>query len=316
MKEAKTLILGNYQEDYVNKIREINPSTLFLPSFSQEDLVEHLPEAEILFLRSKPKMDKETIDMASNLKLILRAGVGLDHLDLDYLAEKNILVRSTPGANADAVAEQTIGMLLSLLHFIVKADKEVSQFIWSRSPNRGTELSSLTVGIIGYGHTGSAVGRRIQHLAAKTLAYDKYTSGFAHEKVQEVELEQLLAEADVITFHVPLTEETRHWVNERFLEKLQKPIWLLNLARGPVVKLSSLLPALETGKLRGVALDVLEHEPLKKEKLTAEEAEMYDALLNHPMVIASPHIGGWSHQSEENILNMLYQHFTHYLTSS
>ncbi|MEM8899464.1 MAG: NAD(P)-dependent oxidoreductase [Bacteroidota bacterium] len=316
MKEAKTLILGNYQEDYVSKIRELIPSTLFLPTFSQADLAKYLPETEILFLRSKPKMDRETIDVAKNLKLILRAGVGLDHLDLDYLAEKNILVRSTPGANADAVAEQTIGMLLSLLHFIVKADREVSQFIWSRSPNRGTELSSLCVGIIGYGHTGSAVGKRIQHLAGKTLAYDKYKSGFAHDMVQEVELEQLLAEADVITFHVPLTEETMHWVNEVFLKKLQKPIWLLNLARGPVVKLSSLLPALESGKLKGVALDVLEHEPLKKEKLREEDVRMYESLLNHPLVIASPHIGGWSHQSEENILNTLYQHVTHYLTSS
>lgn len=316
MKEIKTLILGNYQPDFVAKVQAVNPSTTHLRTFTEEDLRTYLPGTEILFLRSKPKMDPPTIDMAKHLRLILRAGVGLDHLDLPYLAEKNITVRSTPGANADAVAEHTLGMLLSLLHSIVQANREVSQFIWNRSPNRGTELSALTVGIVGYGHTGSALGRRIQHLAGKTLAYDKYKKGFGHEKVQEVSLHTLLAEADVISFHVPLTEETKHWVDEDFLAALDKPIWLLNLSRGPVVKLASLPPALESGVLKGVGLDVLEHEPLSRDKLTEEETQIYQALFDHPRVICSPHIGGWSHQSEEKILATLYRHFLTYLTSS
>jgi len=261
--------------------------------------LQEILNADILVLNSKIRVDREAIDLAEKLKLVVRAGVGTDHIDGAYLAEKGIKLQNCAGANADAVAEQTMAMLLVIRNNLLRADREVRQFIWRREENRGHELTAKTVGIIGFGHTGSQVAKRLQGFGCKILAYDKYKTAFGNAYVEEVQMERIFAEADVLSLHIPLTTETRELVDSDYIARFAKPFHLLNLARGPIVHLPSLLDALNQGKIKGAALDVLPNE--KMHVLSPEEKVLYQALFDQSNVIFAPHIGGWTFESLSNI---------------
>jgi D-3-phosphoglycerate dehydrogenase len=268
-------------------------------------------DTEILILNSKVNVDARLLAAAPHLRMVCRAGVGMDHFDLPLLESKGILAVNTPGANAIPVGEQTVGMLLCLLHHIARADRQVRAFQWLREENRGTELHAKTVGIIGFGHTGSAVARNLSGFGCRILAYDKYKQGYAPAYVQESNLEQITAEADVLTFHVPLTPETQGWGSADFLGRFRKPIYLLNLSRGPVVPLAGLLAAMQAGDVVAAGLDVLENE--KMETLTPAQRSAMEALMASNRVVFTPHIGGWSHESYARISDEIVRQVKQFL---
>lgn len=300
----KILLIDVFSDKLIADLQAIATKVSYLPQATKSEILRILPEYEILVLNSKISIDKTVIDCATNLRLVLRAGVGMDHFDLPYLAEKGILALNTAGANADSVAEHTIGMLLSLRHNLVQANAEVKQFFWNREANRGREIGGKTVGIIGFGHTGSAVAMKLQGFGCKILAYDKYKTGFGDDRVGEVDLATIFAEADILSLHIPLTAETNAWVDADFFAQFRKNITFLNLSRGEIVVLSDLIKMLDTGKVQAAALDVLENE--KFATLTETQKAVYERLFSYNNVILSPHIGGWSVESKENIEKAIF----------
>ena len=209
------------------------------------------------------------------VKFIGRAGAGLDNLDLPYLSSKKIHVIHASEGNRDAVGEHAIGLLLALIRNIVKADQEVKKMVWAREANRGGEIMGKTVGIIGYGNTGRAFARRLSGFGCNVLAYDKYKSNFSDGFCKEVDMETIFNEAEILSLHIPLTDETRMLVDLDYLKKFKTPIILINTARGEIVSLTALSKALIEGSLRGAALDVLENEKL--DRLTPSQKEAFNS---------------------------------------
>jgi D-3-phosphoglycerate dehydrogenase len=227
----------------------------------------------------------------------------LEVIDQAYARKKGIFFFNSPEGNRDAVAEHAVGMLLGLLNNISKADREVRNNLWNREPNRGTELGGKTVGIIGYGNTGSAFAKRLVGFGVQILAYDKYKTGFATETVQECSMEDVFAKADIISLHVQLTDETRYLVDRAFIEQFKKPIYLVNTSRGMVVNTHDLVWALGEDKILGAALDVLEQEKL--DKLTLQQRANLDVLQQNNKVLLTPHIAGWTHESKQKIAELI-----------
>lgn len=299
----KILMIDRFPLAMREKLEGGDREVKYWPDATRAQVLAEMPQVEVLVMNSKVKVDRELLDCAPKLRLLCRAGVGMDHFDLPLLAERGVRVVNTPGANAIPVGEQTLGMLLSLLHNVVRADKQVRQFCWEREANRGTELAGKTVGIIGYGHTGSQVGRMLSGFGCRVLAYDKYKRDYAPAHVRETDLGTLYNECEILTLHIPLTAETREWVNAEFLARFAQPIWLLNLARGPIVPLGDLITSLESGQVLGAGLDVLENE--KMGRLLPEEKQRLERLFADSRVVFTPHIGGWSHESLRRINNRL-----------
>lgn len=259
-----------------------------------------------IVINSKAKMTKDMIDAAPQLEWIARLGSGLEIIDLEYAAQKNILVINTPEGNRNAVAEHAMGMLLALANNLRKGDREVKDFVWNREQNRGWELKGKTVGIIGLGNTGSKLAKKLSSWELELIAYDKYKDDWQEEMpfVERVAtVEDLLKRADIISLHLPLTEETHHLVDASFLEKCKKGVVLINTSRGKVVDTAVLLQALQTEKVKGVCLDVFENE--KVNTYTAEEKKMYETLFSFENVIVSPHVAGWTKESLLRITQVL-----------
>jgi D-3-phosphoglycerate dehydrogenase len=276
---------------------------VYEPKINRADLAKTLKLFDGLIIRSKTTIDEELLSQAPNLQFIGRAGAGLDLIDLEAAEKRGIRVFHAGEGNRDAVAEHTVGMLLALLTNILKADREVRQGIWDREGNRGYELGSLTVGLIGYGNNGHATARRLSGFGCRVLAYDKFLTNYGDAYAEESTMEQLMAEADVISLHIPLTDETRLLVNDTFIEQMAKPFYLINIARGEIVSLSALVRGLQSGKVRGACLDVLENEKLKT--LTPEQQTAFDYLRQSDRVVLTPHVAGWTHESYVRINTVL-----------
>lgn len=275
----------------------------YQPQITRAELLNALAAYDGLFIRSKTRIDEEVLEKAPALQFIGRAGAGLDLIDLAATGKRNILVFHAGEGNRDAVGEQVVGMLLCLLANILKADQEVRQGIWDREGNRGYELGSMTVGLIGYGNNGQATARRLSGFGCKVLAYDKYRTDYSDAWAQEATMEQIMAEADVLSLHIPLTAETKNLINDEFIGRFAKPFYLINASRGEVASLSAIVQGLESGKLRGACLDVLENEKLSK--LTPEQQTAFDYLRQSPKTILTPHIAGWTHESYVRINEVL-----------
>ncbi|GAB3493095.1 2-hydroxyacid dehydrogenase [Spirosoma knui] len=275
----------------------------YQPKITRAGLLEQLYPFEGLIIRSKTTVDEELLAQAPNLRYIGRAGAGLDLIDLEATEQRNIAVFHAGEGNRDAVAEHVVGMLLALMANILKADREVRQGIWDREGNRGYELGSLTVGIVGYGNNGRATARRLSGFGCRVLTYDKYLTNYGDEWAQEATMAQLMAEADVLSLHIPLTDGSRMMINDTFIEQLAKPVYLINIARGEIASLSAVVRGLESGRLRGACLDVLENEKLNK--LTPEQQTAFDYLRQSDRVILTPHVAGWTHESYVRINEVL-----------
>ena len=273
-----------------------------------DELKRLIPQYDGIVLRSKFKITKEIIDSAPNLKCIGRVGAGMENIDVEYAESKGIVCLNSPEGNRDAVAEHALGMLLNLLNNISKANTEVRNGKWLREENRGVELCGKTVGIIGYGNMGSAFAQRLQGFGVKVLAYDKYKTNFGNAFVKESTLQEIYDEADVLSLHTPLTDETRYLINDAFISSFKKNIYIINTARGKSLNTTDLVKHIKTGKVLGSCLDVLEYEAVSFEGIEADEMpEPMQYLLKNDKVILTPHIAGWTHESNIKLAEFLAQ---------
>jgi D-3-phosphoglycerate dehydrogenase / 2-oxoglutarate reductase len=261
-----------------------------------------LPFADILVMRSRIQINAEVLESCPNLKIIARAGAGLEHIDVAAAEARGIRVLSSPEGNRQSVAEHAIGMLLALLNRIHIADRQVRAGQWERGENKGIELAGKTVGIIGYGNTGAAFSKVLEGFGVKILAYDRYKSGYKHES----SIAELFESADVVSLHIPLSVETKYLVNLDWIEKFQNPIFLINTSRGSIVKTEDLLASIQRGKVRGACLDVLEFETenLKMPNLSTLPAAAH-RLMQEERVILTPHTAGLSSESYYKLSSIL-----------
>lgn len=265
-----------------------------------------------IVLRSRLTVDGELLNALPMLQWVARSGAGLENIDLHAAEDRGIQVHSSPEGNATAVGEHAVGQLLILLHKLAAADRHVREGGWDREGHRGVELEARTVGVIGFGNMGRSFAQRLTGFGCRVLAYDKYVQGFdGVHGVVESTLAHIQAEADVVSLHVPLTEETRGMVNKAWMAAFSKPFYLLNTARGAVVRTEDLLEALDQNRLRGAALDVLEFEKRSLEGLAVRPPSL-ERLLAHPRTILSPHVAGWSIESHFKLSNFLAEKILHH----
>lgn len=292
----KVLVLDKGHSILSEKLLDAGFELDYYLSVSREQLFEIISQYSVLIVRSKLLVDKELIDRAVNLKVIGRIGAGMDAIDTDYAEKKGIVCLNSPEGNRDAVGEHCLGLLLALFNKICIADSQVRKGLWLREDNRGLEIKGKTIGLIGYGNMGRSFAQRLSGFDCKVIAYDKYKTNYSDAFAQEVSLEEIFSQSDILSFHTPLTEETKYMFNSSFIQQFKKPFYLLNTSRGKVVNTKDLIEALnDEGKILGAGLDVLEFEAFSNE-LQDTPNELQD-LFSRTNVVLTPHVAGWSVES-------------------
>ncbi len=296
----KVLFIDPAEDILWQRLRSLGYECLDYRTAEPEEVLAVLPDCFGLVIRSRMKVDKDFLDQARQLRFIARSGVGTEHIDLQYAADKNIQVFTSPEGSRDTVGEHTMGLLLMLMNNLARADREVRQGQWIRAGNRGYEIKGKTVGIIGYGNMGSAFAQRLQGFDCETIAYDKFKEHYGDQYARAVRLSELQEQADIVSIHIPYTPANHHLINADFLQAFAKPIWLVNTARGLVLNTADLVAALQSGQVAGAALDVIEYEDQSFAHLDPQRLPVpFQALLDMPNVILNPHIAGWSYEAEE-----------------
>ncbi|MBW4361146.1 2-hydroxyacid dehydrogenase [Flavobacterium taihuense] len=273
---------------------------------SKQEIEAKIKDYQGIVIRSRFKIDKQFIDKATNLQFIARVGAGLESIDCDYATSKNIALIAAPEGNCNAVAEHTLGMILSLFNKLNIADREIRSGEWNREKNRGYELDGKTVGIIGYGNMGKAFAKKLRGFDVEVLCYDiKENVGDANAR--QVSLEELQQKTDVLSLHIPWTPETDKMVNSDFINAFAKNIWIINTSRGKNIITADLVTAMQSGKVLGAGLDVLEYEKLSFETLFQDKntPEAFQYLLDGRKVILTPHIAGWTYESHERLAQVI-----------
>jgi D-3-phosphoglycerate dehydrogenase / 2-oxoglutarate reductase len=274
-------------------------------SSSKTEIENKISNYHGIVIRSRFKIDKTFIDKATNLQFIARVGAGLESIDCDYAISKNISLIAAPEGNRNAVAEHSLGMILSLFNKLNTADAEIRAGQWNRESNRGHELNGKTVGIIGYGNMGKAFAKKLKGFETDVLCYD-ILQHIGDANATQVELNELFERTDVLSLHLPWTPETDEMVNEKFIASFKKPFWIINTSRGKNIVTLDLVQALKSGKVLGAGLDVLEYEKLSFETLfEGKTPEALKYLLQAKNVILSPHIAGWTFESHERLATVI-----------
>ena len=299
----KVLIVDLMHESILGLLGKYGFEVTYAPKITREEIIDQIASYEGIIIRSKTPLDRALLDRATRLQFIGRAGAGLDQLDLDYLEERGVALFHAAKGNRDAVAEHAIGGILALFNHLNQADTQVRKGIWDREGNRGVELKGKTVGIFGFGNMGKAFSKRLKGFGVNVLAYDKSKKDFGKKGVQEVSWETLKKEADVLSIHVPLTAETRDFFTLEELKGFEKPFWLINTARGEVIRMETLNQALDLGILKGLVLDVLENE--KFERFSPDQKLQFELLAKRENVLFTPHVAGWTVESYQKINEVL-----------
>lgn len=298
----KVLIVDETHSLLMNRLTEKGFVCHYQPQITYQQVLDCIENYDGMIVRTKFRVEKELFDKATNLKFIGRAGAGMDNIDVDYAELKKVELFNAPEGNSNAVGEHALGMLLAIMNKFEKGDKEVRNEVWDREGNRGWELDGLTVGIVGYGYMGPAFAKKLKGFDVEVLVYDKYKTGFGNEWVREVTEQELFEKADVLSLHIPLTAETKFMVDEHYFNKFKKPIWFVNTARGEIVSIPGLLKALDSRKVKGAALDVLQKE---KFPLAENDRVWFNDLSKRSNVLLTPHVGGWSVESYRKISETL-----------
>ena len=235
----------------------------------------------------------------------------MDNIDTNYLDSRGIKALNAAEGNRNSVGDHTLGLILGLTKNIVRSNREIKADSWHREENRGVELGALVTGIIGFGNTGSAVARRLAGFGNRILVYDRYKKNLDLPYIEEVDMPALFDQADILSLHIPLDEDTNRLVNDGFLESFRKSIYLINTSRGEILDTKALVKGLQKGKVIGAGLDVLENEKL--ETLSPEQEKTFKFLQNSPNVILTPHIAGWSYQSHIMLNEVLVEKIRQWL---
>ena len=252
-----------------------------------------------LILRSKFKIDKTFILHAKNLKFIGRVGAGIENIDVQAVKNKNIYLINAPEGNRNAVGEHCVGMLLGLMNNLKAGHESIQAGQWDRDGHRGWELSGRTIGIIGYGNTGKSFAQRVSGFDVSTLCYD-ILDNVGDENALQVSMEELMTKSEVISIHTPHTPLTRGIIDYKFIEEMNHSFWLLNTARGSAVVTEDLVTGLQSGKIMGAGLDVLEYETRSFSSIFNDDKLplALEYLIQAKNVILSPHVGGWTRESQ------------------
>ncbi|MEZ4918828.1 MAG: NAD(P)-dependent oxidoreductase [Saprospiraceae bacterium] len=310
----KVLITDDCHPLLIEELGLLGFECVYVPKISYEETLDQIPEYSGLIINSKILVNKDFIDRAEKLEFVGRLGSGMEIVDRDYAAKRGVAVFSSPEGNCNAVAEQALGMLLALATKLLKGDPEVRENDWRREENRGFEIMGRTIGIVGFGHTGSQFAKKLSGMGMRVLAHDKYKSGFAesHPWVEEVSKETIMQEAEIISLHLPLNPETKHYVDAGFIADCRHPFILINTSRGNCVDTPALISGLESGKITGACLDVFENE--KTATYTEEELRMYYALHQYKNTVFMPHVAGWTHESKERLARVLIEKISAHLS--
>ncbi len=268
-----------------------------------DEVLGKISDYEGIIIRSRIPLDENFLTKASHLKFIARVGAGMENIDIETAEKLGIKLINSPEGNRDSVAEHVVGMLLILMNRLFIASNEVKNGIWKREENRGDELLGKTFGIIGYGNMGKAVAKRLSGFGVEVIFYD-ILPNLSDEFATQVSLEELQKRADILSLHIPLTSETHYLIDEDFISKMEKNFYFINTARGKNLKTKALVQAIESGKVLGACLDVLEYEKSSFENLETENQDL-QFLLDSDKVIVTPHIAGWTSQSKIKLAQVI-----------
>lgn len=294
------LIVDDIHPVFIEQAEAMGYQCDYQPLIKSDEALKIIGNYTGLLIRSKFNVDRKVMDSA-NLHFICRAGAGMDNIDVDYAAEKNIQLINASEGNMDAVGEHATGLLLALMNHFITADAEIRAGEWKREANRGYELKGKTVGIIGYGFMGRSFAKKLSGFDVNVIAYDKYKTGFSDKYAREVSMEEIVKHSDVLSLHIPLTTETKGLINDEYLFHFKKPIFLINTSRGKVAEVKAILNAIKQGKILGAGLDVLEVEKFPQ----LAEQEWFNDLRQSGKIILTPHVAGWTFDSYRRISEVM-----------
>lgn len=301
----KVLITDDVHPLLIEGLHQMGYEVDFQPDITFEETLAVISPYTGLVINSKIFCSDELLDKAPNLRWIGRLGSGMEVINTKACDARGVKYFNSPEGNRNAVAEHALGLLLNLLDNITKSNNQVKQGKWIREVNRGEELSGKTVGIIAFGNTGEAFAKILRGFDVQVLAYDKYKKGFGNDFVKESTLEEIFEKADIVSLHLPLTDETKYMIDENFFNSFRKPIYLINTSRGKVLKTTSLIAALQSGKVKAAGLDVLENEKLNT--FSDQDRQWFEALCKVDRVILTPHIAGWTIESKRKIAQVVIE---------
>jgi D-3-phosphoglycerate dehydrogenase len=299
----KVLITDDVHPLLIESLQHMGYEVTFRPEITFEETLSLISPYTGLIINSKIFCGDELLNKTPNLKWIGRLGSGMEVIDTKACDARGVKYFNSPEGNRNAVGEHALGLLLNVMNNITKSNNEVKKGKWIREANRGEELSGKTIGIIAFGNTGEAFAKILRGFDVTILAYDKYKKGFSSDFVKESTLEEIHEKADIVSLHLPLTEETKYMVDEKFLNSFHKPIYLINTSRGKVLKTTALIDALQSGKVKAAGLDVLENEKINT--FSETEKQWFDALVKDERIVLTPHIAGWTVESKRKIAEVI-----------